>query len=370
MSNSFLPLLCRTELQVSESLPSFLLRLSQENGYHSPTMIARICRERLTYPDEVTRPTRSQTYQVLASLVRIAAEKLYASSVHRLAAAMTPSTYPSQWITLPADQTVPVMSNGLLRRHTWPESDVQFCPLCLRESGHHRLAWMPLAMSVCLTHRCLLIRGCPRCHENLAIADLLAVRCAHCGFDLATTSTVDVSVDGIGLLGQRTILSWLGLHPPPAHCGSLPDQPPAVLYRFLDGLCRTIMGVRQSWPNLHQPPAGMAPRLFPCTSKRDITPAKAYILYTTAFQGVARWPSGFYDFLDAYRLRDGRSEEGSVYHDLHHIYVHWLEKAWRHADFRFVQEAFDHYLLERYPDPSSCLRRDREKSARKHGLPE
>lgn len=368
MSNSSLPLLCRTELRTRESLPSLLLRLSKENGYHSPTMIARICRERLTCQDYVTRPTRSQTYQVLENLVRIEAEKLYASSVHRLASAMTPATYPSQLITLPSDQTLPVMSNGLLRKHTWPESDVQFCPLCLRESVHHRLDWMPLAMSVCLTHRCLLIRGCPRCHENLAIADLLRVRCARCGFDLATASTVDVSVDEMGLFGQMTILSWLGLHLPPEHSNSLPDQPPSVLYRFLDGLCRTIMRVRRSWPDLHQPPDGMDPRLFPCTSKRDITPAKAYILYTTAFQGVARWPSGFHDFLDAYRLRDGRSEEGYVYYDLYYIYVHLLERAWRHSDFQFVQEAFDHYLLERYPDPLSRLRRGRESSARKHKL--
>jgi hypothetical protein len=366
MRNLSLPLLCRTELRARESLPSLLLRLSKENGYDSPTMIARICRERLTCQDCVTRPTRSQTYQVLANLVRIEAEKLYASSVHRLASTMTPATYPSQSITLPSEQTVPVMSNGLLRRHTWPESDVQFCPLCLQESAHHRLDWIPLAMSVCLIHQCLLIRGCPKCHENLAIADLLNVRCAHCGFDLATSSTVDVSGDGMGLLGQMVILSWLGLHPQPEHICSLPNQLPSALYHFLDGLCRTIMGVRRSWPALHKPPDGIDPHLFPCTSKRDITPAKAYILYTTAFQGIARWPSGFYDFLDAYRLRDGRSEEGYVYRDLHHIYVNWLEKAWRHSDFRFVQEAFDHYLLERYPDPLSCLRRGRESSGRKH----
>jgi hypothetical protein len=370
MANSSLPLLCRTELRANESLPSLLLRLSKKNGYHSPTMIVRLCLERLTYRDYVTRPTRSQTYQVLAELVRIEMEALYASSVHRLAATVTPPHLTPQSITLPSDQTMPVMSNGFLRRHTWPESDVQFCPLCLQESAHHRLGWMPLAVSVCLTHQCLLIRGCPECHENLAIADLLEVRCAHCGFDLATAPAVDVSADEMGLFGQMMILSWLGLHPLPEHSSSLLDQPPSVLYRFLDGLCRTIMGVRKSWPDLHEPPDGMDPRLFPCTSKRDITPTKAYILYTTAFQGVVHWPYGFHDFLDAYRLRDGRSEEGYVYHDLYHIYVYWLKKAWRYPDFRFVQEAFDRYLLDRYPDLLSRLRRRQENSACRCILPE
>jgi hypothetical protein len=369
MINS-LPLLCRTELQTNESLPSLLLRLSKKNGYHSPTMIARLCLERLSYRDYVTRPTRSQTYQVLANLVRIDAKELYASSVNRLATTVTPPPLMPQLIMLPSDQIVPVMSNGYLRRHTWSESDAQFCPLCLQESAHHRLDWMPLAVSVCLTHRCLLVRGCPRCHENLTIADLLEVRCAHCDFDLATAPVVDVSADEIGLFGQMMILSWLGLHPLPEHSGSLPDQPPSVLYRFLDGLCRTIMGVRKSWPDLHEPPDGMDPSFFPCASKRDIIPAKAYILYTTAFQGVIRWPSGFHDFLDAYRLRDGRSEGKYVYYDLHYIYAYWLEKVWRHSDFWFVQEAFDRYLLDRYPELLSRLRRGREKSTRKSGLPE
>lgn len=363
MIHSSLPLLCRTDLRDNESLPSLLLRLSKENSYQSPTMIDRLCRERLSYRDYVTRPTRSQTYQVLADLVRIDVEELYASSVHRLAATVTPPPLKPQSITLPSGQTVPVMTNGVLRRHTWPESDAQFCPLCLRESTHHRLDWMPLAVSVCLTHRCLLIRGCPTCHEALAIADLLEVRCAHCGFDLATAPIVDVSADKMGLFGQRTILSWLGLHPLPGHSGSLPDQPPSVLYRFLDGLCRTIMGVRRSWPDLHEPPDEMDARLFPCTSKRDITPTKAYILYTTAFEGIVCWPSGFYDFLDAYRLRDGRSEEGYVYYDLHYIYAYWLKQAWRYSDFRFVQEAFDHYIQNRYPEPLSRLRRGRENLA-------
>jgi len=120
------------------------------------------------------------------------------------------------------------------------------------------------------------------------------------------------------------------------------------------------MRVNYSWPQLHQPPSGTFPDLFPCTSKRDITPAKSYILYTTAFQGLVNWPNGFHVFLDAYRTRDGRTEQSSVYYDLHYIYGAWLEKAWRHPDFQFVQQAFDQYLMHRYPHLLTHLRRTRE----------
>jgi hypothetical protein len=155
------------------------------------------------------------------------------------------------------------------------------------------------------------------------------------------------------------IQSWLGLYSQPkAECGCLlPNQPPPVLYRFLDGFRKSTMGVRRSWNHLHKPPDSVPSRLFPCTSKRDITPAKSYILYTTAFKGVANWPNGFYGFLDAYKLRDERTEQGYVHSDLGYLYISWLEKAWRHSAFQFVQDAFDQYLLTHYPVISSRLRR-------------
>jgi hypothetical protein len=168
-----------------------------------------------------------------------------------------------------------------------------------------------------------------------------------------------VSADETGLLGQIMIQSWLSpcLPTKAKRDWSLPDQPPPVLYRLLDGLRKTIMGVRRCWDYLHEPPGCVSSRLFPCTSKGDITPAKSYILYTTACKGIANWPHGFHDFLDAYKLRDERTEEGHVYNDLGYLYISWLEKAWRHSAFQFVQDAFDRYLLAHYPVVSSRLRR-------------
>jgi hypothetical protein len=308
MDNSRLPLLCRSPLQPNESLPSLLIRLSKENGYHSPTMVARICRERSACHDRITQPTQSQTYEVLADLVRIEVEELYAASVHRFAPVIVPPSLKRQTIVLPSGQTVRLQNYYFLREHTWPESDAQFCPLCLQDSAYHRLGWIPLAVSVCLTHHCLLVRGCPQCGQNLKISDILDTECPSCSLDLAEAPVVDVSADRTGLLSQMTIQSWLGLCSlTEAERGCLlPNQPPSVLYRFLDGLRKSIMGVRRSWDYLHKPSDSVPSRLFPCTSKSDITPAKSYILYTTAFKGVANWPNGFYGFLDAYKLRDER----------------------------------------------------------------
>lgn len=355
MDHTLPPLLCRSPLLPGESLPSLLIRLTQANAYHSASMIARLCYERLPYQGSITRPTQSQTYTILADLVRIEAEELYAASVHRLAATVVPPSVSFPTREQGAELIFPVLSNSFLREHTWSETDAQFCPMCLQAAAYHRLTWMPLAVSACLTHRCLLIRGCPHCRTSLTIADILKTQCPACGFDLTTAPTADLSTDEIGLFAQTMIQAWLGVRPLPetALSRSLPCRVPAVLYCVLNGLRKTIMDVKRSWPALHHPPNTVAAQLFPCTSKRDLTPSKAYILYTTAFQGMIDWPRAFYDFLDTYKKRDGRLEQGSVYHDLRYIYVVWLKKAWQHSEFRFVREAFDRYFLEHYyPDVS------------------
>lgn len=49
-------LLCRTPCHPGESLPSVLIRLAQENCYHTPALVQQLCRERLPGRDQVTRP--------------------------------------------------------------------------------------------------------------------------------------------------------------------------------------------------------------------------------------------------------------------------------------------------------------------------
>ena len=362
MKNLHLPLLCRSPLRPHESLPSLLIRLSIANAYHSPNMITWICNERLGRQVRISRPTRFETYQALAKLVRIQVDKLYDASIHHFASTVVPPTFEQRLTLLFPEQPVPLLNNYFAQEHTWPESDAQFCPLCLQESICHQLAWMPLAVSVCLTHCCLLVRGCPQCQSNLYIYDVLKSRCADCGFNLTKAPAVDVSTDEIGLRSQMVIQSWLGIRSQidtKYHC-VLPNEPAPILYCFLDGLRKTIMRVKRGWNHLHDPPNSVPHRFFPCTSKLDITPAKSYILYTTAFKGIADWPDGFFRFLDTYKLHDEQPENGLILRNLRYLYISWLEKVWQHPAFQFVQETFDQYLLTRCSVVSPRLRRVQE----------
>ncbi len=137
-------LLHRLPLQPDESLPSWLIRLAQANSYHSAKIVLQLCRERLPRRDSITQPTRTATYQVLTELTRVAADELYAASVHRFAATLIPPAYEAPTLRLPSARTVPLLRSFFLREHLWSKTDVQFCPLCLQTAPYQRLAWLPV----------------------------------------------------------------------------------------------------------------------------------------------------------------------------------------------------------------------------------
>jgi hypothetical protein len=178
------------------------------------------------------------------------------------------------------------------------------------------------------------------------VRDILATRCPACQHQLTQAPVTDISGDQFGILSQATIAAWLGLSSsmPIQDYGALPNAPPAKLYRFLDGLRRTVMSIHLPWDHVYQASSGVGRPLFPCTSKSDLTPAKAYILYATAFQALVNWPQGFYDFLDAYRQRDGQIPSPHIRSDLGRLYAFWLTKVWCLPTFQFVQDAFAQYI--------------------------
>lgn len=94
------------------------------------------------------------TYQILTVLTRIAPETLYMACGQRFAATITPPDYASPSIQLASGKTVPISPFPILHEQTRPETAVQFCPLYLQEAAYHRVAWLPLAVTVCLQHQC------------------------------------------------------------------------------------------------------------------------------------------------------------------------------------------------------------------------
>lgn len=361
MSQSTLPLLCRSPLLPDESLPSLLARLTTLNSYSATDILKRLCLNGAQ--DNLDRPSKAATFERIASLTKLSCQALHAATAHRFAETLTPPGAQIELLDFSFDETVPLLAPGVAFQQLRPASAVQFCPRCLEESAYHRVAWIPMAVAACLQHQCLLLDRCPDCCIPVAVQDIVDAYCHRCRYDLRQSSSASTEGDAWGRFSQRVIQAWLGLVPMPENGSShpLPDQPPAVLYRLLDGLRWSITGVRAGWKYLHRLPQGaLASRLLDPDARMpyqdfegmslsfDTTmkPDESYCLYATALKGLVNWPKGFYEFLRAYRLRNVKGLHRRLDADFGDLYSQWLEKHWQ--SLAFVQKAFHQYLVDNY----------------------
>jgi hypothetical protein len=159
-----------------------------------------------------------------------------------------------------------------------------------------------------------------------------------------------VADDAFGLFSQDLIQVCLRLSTSTkVGSGGLPDQPGFILYQVMYGLHRAIRTIQRRWDYLHDPyDVDTAVSLFPCKKKTNMTPFKSYVLYATAVKGLVNWPYGFYDFLNAFRLRDQAEPTGTVANDLGCIYTSWLRTSWKQPELSFLRVAFDKYLQENF----------------------
>ena len=361
MSTPLGALLESTPVRSGESLASLLERLSQLNFYAPSNFLVELAlteahNPRL-YKDNLDFPSRIDTYENLVSLTRLDVGTLYNATPHRFAQILTSPPNTLESLKLPGGNFVPLASRSYFHRQIRPLFAGQFCPSCLQESAYHRLVWMPVAVSVCLQHKCLLMNHCISCNEELSVSDIVKTQCNKCHADLTEFKSFSVLGDELGLFSQSIIQSWFLHYASPDPVASLlPEQPPVIQYRIIEGLQTAAKMWRGGveWPYLHRLTTeqhDFLPRDSRAT--QSLTPYKSYRLYTTAFRGIINWPEGFYEFLDAYRYY--RYKDISKY-GLGCLYTQWLRKYWLYPEFDFVQEAFEEYLGDKYCPSRSAMR--------------
>lgn len=356
--------LCRPALLPGEALASFFVRLSILNAYPSVNMVNHVTREYLPQPDELTRPMYAETYQVLQHLTKLTPFELYQATPQLFAGIFSPPDHETAWVSLLHGERVPLLKAKVLQHHLWSSYNVCYCPLCLQESAYYRLVWLPRAVATCWVHRCLLVRGCQACNHPLQVPDVVKRYCPRCHFDLSQAITSPLTGDSLGLFSQAMILTWLGgsqeASLSPANelkdsddkwAESIPRCPAAVLYHFVEALQRTLFRVGSEWTYWHVP-NGRFPEGNNKLSRfrtTTLTPEFSYILFATAFKTLVGWPDGFYEFLDAYRQRNGCQAKNYRAKDFGSVSSVCLENRWASPHFQFVQAAFNQYLLEKRP---------------------
>ena len=252
MPGNSLPLLRRTPCWPGESLPSLLERLTQLNHYAGVRILGRLYRT----PQEPVRsllvcPRDGVTFLRLAHLTQLPAAELLAASNHRFTPILTLSGSPPLLSWLDAPRPGQGAGRPWPQRGLRPPAAAQYCPVCLQTAPYHRLSWIPIAATLCLAHRCLLVDRCCQCHRPVAIAAIVRRRCPTCQTDLRAAGVMLVVGDDWGILAQQLIQSWFAVADPPTlptGC-RLPPQSPALLSRLVEVSGATVIDLPRDLAN-------------------------------------------------------------------------------------------------------------------------
>lgn len=369
MQNTTQPFVRRTNILQDESLASLLFRLTALNSYESLSLLEGIVLEdpdiRSNFWDNFEYPRKFSTYERLIALTRLDIHSLYRCTLHRFAAILTPPPSSIAYFQLPTGITVPYFPIGYFKYQLRVLKAVQFCPKCLSESKYYRIRWAPVAISVCLKHRCLLIDRCQVCNQAVSLQAVMNSSCERCQASLIGIKTVSISDDEFGLLSQKIIQSWLmDLVMPEFARSQLPLEPLEVLYSFLNDLQYCIAQLRVGsiiYKLKDELPSNLTQQRL---DQNIPTPYESFRFYTTACKALLNWPEGFHEFLFHYRNsrtvdypsshiprgtnKKNRLIPGPLLGNLGYLYSRYIRHEWMYPQFKFVQEAFQAHIADNY----------------------
>ncbi|ENK1254288.1 TniQ family protein [Vibrio vulnificus] len=189
------------QLYPDESLESFLLRLSQEQGYERFSHFAEdIWFDTLdqheaipgALPLELNRINiyHAQTTSQMRVRVLIHLEnqlKLNNFGVLRLALSHSKAQFSPQYKAV--HRFGSDYPHVFLRKRFTP-----ICPLCISEAPYIRQQWQFLSQQACDRHGCKLVHRCPECQSRLEYQTTESISQCECGFELRNSPVEDAPV--------------------------------------------------------------------------------------------------------------------------------------------------------------------------------
>ncbi|WP_237215273.1 TniQ family protein [Falsiroseomonas oryziterrae] len=183
----------RLEPHPDESLPGLAMRYARLYGFTVVEDIVAPLRARRRYvPSWACVDPASEEGAAFGRLLNLDAER------HRGM---------SNWH--PARGTTAVMGVAMSTDATdlWTR---QVCPCCLRDSAHHRAAWLVAAIPVCPVHGVRLLRSCPDCGGRLGWRGTAVHRCSDWQCDLDLREVDPQPIDPRDMAGAAGLLAMLG----------------------------------------------------------------------------------------------------------------------------------------------------------------
>src|SRR5215217_1402429 len=323
-------LLITPKPEKGEGFISYLLRLTEANGYDTPSWILSL--SGIDYMELQWKFTFvfscSEGFKKLAKLTGNALADL-------IGLLYLPAPSPKHTICdVDYNFYGAFLNRSIIRPHC-----PKVCVKCLAESGYCRRVWDCSLVTVCPIHECLLVDTCPKCKRRLrAIRNRLSV-CV-CGCDWSQLQTDLRRAHEIAV--SRRIYQLCGLLPLDHHSKerlnalqNLALQEFVIVLTFIAGL-----ECEMSWAT------GRPSKSIKLRNEELHT----YI--SAAYQVCENWPHNFHQFLNAksrgnVRLnpRDGKldtalkEEFGTLFKRLY--------RDLQGPQFDFLREAFAQYLTNR-----------------------
>jgi len=226
--------------------------------------------------------------------------------------------------------------------HTLPQyllrpTHPKICPDCLLASPHCRRAWELLPVTVCPTHRQLLIDECPGCRKQMGWSRRHVSICS-CEFDWRESPHSSVEEPELRL--THHIYRLCGL--PVSSCNSQELLNP-ISQLSLNDLLRVVFFI-----------AGQQRGLSAATSRHLAAAGKSknfHSILTEAYSVFEDWPINYFRFLDKRRVQERSvtrtyqrmksalyGEFGSFYSGLHNVLSE--------SQFDFMRIAFIDYITQ------------------------
>ena len=188
------------QLYADESLESFLLRLSQEQGYERFSHFAEdIWFDTMAqheaipgaFPLELNRVNIYHAQATSQMRVRVLIHlenqlKLNNFGVLRLALSHSKAQFSPEYKAV--HRFGSDYPHAFLRKRFTP-----ICPLCVSETPYIRQQWQFISHQACEHHGCKLVHRCPECNSRLEYQSTESISQCECGFELRSILVEDAS---------------------------------------------------------------------------------------------------------------------------------------------------------------------------------
>ncbi len=293
--------------KVDESLRGYLLRLAENNCYHSILpMLKVIGLNDFTF----ITSTNKHIFESIATLTGVSIDQLMSRA------------YPSVSSKLTFFLGHPLHRKFILL------NNVRICPVCLKESPYCRIIWELSPVTTCPKHNCLLIESCPVCGTKISWRRSHVAICK-CEYDFRSIKPPKLQNHELKLSRHiHAVVNYKVYN----NCDHPLDK--LTLNNFL--LILFFIASQVLTTNYAQHGRYLLPY---------VQNTLLHEILTQSYAVFDDWPFKYYQLLDTLRKRHGDIELKKSPKKTLFMYRKRISREFSDNELHFFREAFDSYYL-------------------------